>query len=105
MEAVTDTEIAAERRPLSRALVVLLAIAVGASVANIYYVQPLLNAVADAFGLSHAQAGLLVTCSQVGYVAGLALLVPLGDLRERRRLVCTVLIGAAAALAACAAAP
>jgi predicted MFS family arabinose efflux permease len=103
--AVTETEIAAERRPLSRALVVLLAIAVGASVANIYYVQPLLNAVADAFGLSHAQAGLLVTCSQVGYVAGLALLVPLGDLRERRRLVCTVLIGAAGALAACAAAP
>jgi predicted MFS family arabinose efflux permease len=85
--------------------VLLLAIAVGAAVANIYYVQPLLNLVADTFGVSKAAAGLLVTCSQAGYLAGLALLVPLGDLRERRRLVTTMLVGAGIALAACAAAP
>jgi predicted MFS family arabinose efflux permease len=85
--------------------VLLLAIAVGAAVANIYYVQPLLNLVADTFGVSEAAAGLLVTCSQAGYLAGLALLVPLGDLRERRRLVTTMLVGAGIALAACAAAP
>jgi predicted MFS family arabinose efflux permease len=74
-------------------------------VANIYYVQPLLNVIGDAFGVSETAAGLLVTCSQVGYVVGLAFLVPLGDLRERRRLLTTVLAGAGVALAACAAAP
>jgi predicted MFS family arabinose efflux permease len=90
---------------MSRALVFLLAVAVGAAVANIYYVQPLLNVIAREFDVSTTTSGLLVTCSQAGYLAGLALLVPLGDLRERRRLVTTLLAGAALALAACAAAP
>ena len=90
---------------MSRALVFLLAVAVGAAVANIYYVQPLLNVIAREFDVTTTTSGLLVTCSQAGYLAGLALLVPLGDLRERRRLVTTLLAGAAAALAACAAAP
>jgi predicted MFS family arabinose efflux permease len=90
---------------MSRGLVFLLAVAVGAAVANIYYVQPLLNVIAATFGVSATAAGLLVTCSQAGYLAGLALLVPLGDLRERRRLVTGLLAGAAVALAACAATP
>lgn len=90
---------------MSRALVFLLAVAVGAAVANIYYVQPLLNVIASTFGVSTTAAGLLVTCSQAGYLAGLALLVPLGDLLERRGLVTSLLAAAAAALAACAAAP
>jgi predicted MFS family arabinose efflux permease len=90
-------------RPIS--LVLVLAIAVGAAVANIYYVQPLLNVLGDAFGVSDTIAGLLVTCAQVGYVAGLALLVPLGDLRERSGLITTLLLGAGVALAACATAP
>ena len=83
----------------------LLAIACGAAVANLYYVQPLLNVVGEAFGVSESQAGLLVTCAQAGYLLGLALLGPLGDLVERRRLVTVLLVGAAAWAAACAAAP
>jgi len=57
-----------------------------------YYIQPLLNVVGEDFGLSHTAAGLLVTAAQVGYVVGLALLVPLGDLRERNGLI-SLLIG------------
>ncbi len=91
--------------PISRRLVLLLAVACGAAVANLYYVQPLLSVVARTFGVSEATAGLLVTSSQVGYVTGLALLVPLGDLLERRRLITGVLLAAAVAAAACAAAP
>ncbi len=91
--------------PLSRALVLLLAVAVGSTVANMYYVQPLLNVVGEDFGVSDTAAGLLVTCSQIGYVLGLALLVPLGDLRERSRLVSALLVVAGVALAVCAAAP
>lgn len=90
---------------ISRRLVLLLAVACGATVANLYYVQPLLNVVGDALGVSDATAGLLVTLSQVGYALGLALLVPLGDLLERRRLITGMLLGAAMAAAACAAAP
>ncbi|MCW2955030.1 MAG: transporter [Conexibacter sp.] len=90
---------------LPRPLVALLAIATGASVANIYYVQPLLNEISRAFGVSDTAAGLLVSCAQIGYVAGIALLVPLGDVLERRGLISTVLVGTALACAACAAAP
>lgn len=90
---------------LSRGLVALLAVTCGAAVANLYYIQPLLNQVAVDFGVSETASGLLVTATQVGYVLGLVLLVPLGDLFERRRLIVTLLLGAALAAAACAAAP
>jgi predicted MFS family arabinose efflux permease len=46
-----------------------------------------------------------VTVSQAGYVVGLALLVPLGDLLERRRLISATLVIAAAGLGLAAAAP
>jgi predicted MFS family arabinose efflux permease len=102
--AALSTE-AEPERPLSRALVLLLAVAVGSTVANMYYVQPLLNVVGADFGVSQTAAGLLVMCSQVGYVVGLALLVPLGDLRERTALISGLLVIAGGALAVCAAAP
>lgn len=65
----------------------LLAVATGVAVASNYYVQPLLADIRQTFHVSSAAAGLIVTASQVGYVAGLVLLLPLGDLLERRRLV------------------
>ncbi len=102
MTTATGADAAPE---ISRRLVLLLAVACGAAAANLYYVQPLLSLLGHAFGVSDSTAGLLVTCSQVGYVVGLALLVPLGDLLERRRLISRVLLGAAAAAAACAVAP
>jgi predicted MFS family arabinose efflux permease len=74
-------------------------------VANNYYAQPLLPTIASAFGVADATAGLLVTAGQAGYALGLALLVPLGDLLERRRLISRLLVVTAAAEAAAAAAP
>jgi predicted MFS family arabinose efflux permease len=85
--------------------VLLMAVACGAAVANIYYAQPLLSTIAHEFSVSDGTAGLLVTASQVGYAIGLVLLVPLGDLLERRRLVTRILLITALALAATAAAP
>ncbi len=90
---------------LSRNLVLLLALACGAAVANLYYAQPLLHTLGRAFGVSPGITGLLVTVTQLGYVLGLALLVPLGDLLERRRLITATLLVAAAAQAVAAAAP
>jgi predicted MFS family arabinose efflux permease len=90
---------------VTRRLVLLLAIACGAAVATNYYAQPLLHTIGISFGVPDSTAGLLVTAGQVGYAAGLALLVPLGDLVERRRLITGLLVVTAAALAVTAAAP
>ena len=83
----------------------LLAVTCGAAVANLYYAQPLLHTLARDFGVSNATAGLLVTVSQFGYVVGLALLVPVGDLRERRALITLTLAITAIGLGVAAAAP
>jgi predicted MFS family arabinose efflux permease len=91
--------------PLDRRLVALFAVTTGVAVANIYYVQPLIDVVARAFDVSGSAAGLLVALSQLGYLCGLAFVVPLGDLLERRRLISSMLALAALAAVACAAAP
>src|SRR4051812_44117021 len=90
---------------LSTRLVLLLAVACGATVANLYYAQPLLDTIARSLNVSSGTAGLLVTATQAGYVAGLVLIVPLGDLLQRRRLVSRLLVLDALALAAATAAP
>jgi predicted MFS family arabinose efflux permease len=86
-------------------LVLLFAVACGASAANIYYAQPLLSTIARALHTGEGTAGLVVTTAQVGYAAGLLLIVPLGDLAERRPLIVRLLLMCALALAVCAAAP
>lgn len=90
---------------MSRRLVLLLAVACGTAVANNYYAQPLLDVIARELGVSDAAAGLLVTAGQAGYVAGLVLIVPLGDLLQRRRLVAAASCMTAIGLAAAAVAP
>ncbi len=90
---------------LSRSLVMLMALACGVVVANIYYAQPLVGLIGPAVGLSPETASLVVTLTQVGYGAGLLLLVPLGDLLENRRLVVVTLSSTVAALLVAAVAP
>lgn len=90
---------------LSRPLVLLLAVVCGAAVANIYYAQPLLPVIAQAFGVPEGSAGLLVTASQIGYAVALGLLVPVGDVLERRRLVSALLAVTGVLLLGAAAAP
>lgn len=83
--------------PISRRLVLLLAVACGTLVANLYYAQPLLDTIGGALDVGGGTAGLLVTTSQIGYVLGLAFLVPLGDLVERRRLIVSATVVSAVA--------
>lgn len=90
---------------MNRRLVLLFAITCGAAVANLYYAQPLLDAIARSLGTSESTAGFVVTASQIGYAAGLVLMVPLGDLLDRRKLVPRLLLVCAAALVGCAVAP
>ncbi len=86
-------------------MVALMAVATGAVVANLYYAQPVLHQVARDFHSSPGPAALIITCTQVGYAAGLLLVVPLGDLHPRRTLVSRIFAAAAVALIACAVAP
>ncbi len=91
--------------PLSRPFVLLLALATGLVVANLYYVQPLLDVIAQDFGVSARTAGMLVTLTQLGYALGLLLIVPLGDAVPRRPLVVCILGFAVLALVAIGLAP
>ncbi len=72
---------------LTRATVFLFALASGLAVANAYFAHPLLDVMADDLGLSRSIAGLIVGATQLGYGLGLILLVPLGDLVDRRKLI------------------
>ncbi|MDC0727485.1 MFS transporter [Phytobacter diazotrophicus] len=83
---------------MPRSLVLLFAIASGLSVANVYYAQPLLDILAQDFAISQAAVGGVVTATQVGCALALLLLVPLGDIVERRRLMLLQLLALIAAL-------
>ena len=77
---------------MPRAMVLLFAMACGVSVANVYYAQPLLDALAAEFGFSQAAVGVVVTATQLGSALALVLVVPLGDLLDRRRLTLAQLL-------------
>lgn len=103
MESTAATTTSARR--MSGALVAVFAIATGQAVASNYLAQPLLEEIRRELHLSTAVAGLIVTTAQVGYAAGLVLLLPLGDLLERRRLITGLAAVTALGLAAAGFAP
>ncbi|MGA7812911.1 MFS transporter [Caballeronia sp.] len=90
---------------LTRRLTLLFALASGVIIANIYYSQPLLAGIASTFGYSPARLGVLVTLTQLGYACGLLLIVPLGDVLNRRTLIVSLLLLTVVALLAVALSP
>jgi predicted MFS family arabinose efflux permease len=86
-------------------LVLLLAISCGLTVANVYYAQPLLALLRESLHVGAVEAGGLITVTQVGYAAGMILLVPLGDRIENRRLVMALLAIATVGLVVAGTAP
>ncbi|KAK8869669.1 hypothetical protein IAR55_000237 [Kwoniella newhampshirensis] len=57
------------------------------AVMNLYYIQPMLVAIADDFGVDHDRVSSVPTLAQAGYGVGILLISPLGDLVRRRQLV------------------
>ncbi|MEW1960574.1 MFS transporter [Kineococcus sp. NPDC059986] len=93
------------RHVLTRPLLLLMAVTTGLTVGGNYVNQPLLDTIAADLGVGDGRAAALVTVAQVSYGLGLLLVVPLGDLLERRRLLVTLAVLAAVGHAVCALAP
>jgi predicted MFS family arabinose efflux permease len=72
---------------LKRVDILLMAFCTGLIVANIYYCQPLVILIAKDFHLSETIAGRISYITQIGYAIGLFLLVPLGDMFERKKQI------------------
>src|SRR5262245_37481954 len=90
---------------LSSGQVRVLAIAIALAIAALYYSQPILPLVSQAFGVSDAAASHLVMLGQLGYALGLFLFVPIGDRIDRRKLILGLLTVNTMGVAACAIAP
>ena len=94
-----------EEQGLTTADALLFAAAAGVAVGNLYWTQPLLARIAENFGVQASVGGHLMTATQVGYALGILLLVPLGDMANRRKLVTTLLALCAVSLVIAAFAP
>ncbi|WP_340264260.1 MFS transporter [Sphingobium mellinum] len=88
---------------LSGGLTLTMSIAAGVAVANIYYNQPMIGIMEN--DLPGPVTKMIPTATQLGYAAGLFLLVPMGDLLERKRLIVLQFSVLAALLTVAAVAP
>jgi len=101
---MSEPSASAAPAPLTRLQLGLLSLTACLGVGNLYFLQPLLPAVARAFATTARGIGLMPMLTQIGYGAGMFLFVPLGDVVARRRLmllllgaVVVALLGAASA--------
>jgi predicted MFS family arabinose efflux permease len=90
---------------MSRGLTLVFAIAASAAVGNLYWAQPLLGIIGNDFSVPTGSTGLIVTVTQIGYAIGVFLLLPLGDMVNRKRFIPGLMILTAVFLLATAAAP
>ena len=97
---MTCTEYPGATAPLSSRMILLFATLCAFAVANVYMTQPLLDQIALSLGERESRMGMIITATQTGYALGLMLLVPLGDLINRKRLVTLMLLASSGLLLA-----
>ena len=78
---------------LTKTQVLILATTAGIAVANVYYSQPIVNAIALHFHTTAAKTGIIAVLSQIGYGIGLFFLTPVGDMVERKKLILYLQVG------------
>lgn len=83
----------------------LLATVCSVAVATIYVAQPVLEQIGRDLGMPESDLGWIVAAGQIGYLVGLAVLVPLGDMLDRRKLIGGQLLLAAVGMLVAAFAP
>lgn len=76
-----------ESKPLSRFEEYALAVVGALSVANAYYIHPIVREVAAHFQVTEAEIGIVPALNQIALAVGILLLLPLGDKFGNRRLV------------------
>ncbi|BAP41368.1 major facilitator transporter [Pseudomonas sp. StFLB209] len=91
-EQATAPSVINEPLQLSRSLSLILSITCALAVANVYFAQPLLDSMAQSLNVAPGSIGIVVTATQIGYAAGLLLIVPLGDLLDRKALIITQML-------------
>ncbi|MFJ8744911.1 MFS transporter [Embleya sp. NPDC127516] len=90
---------------MSRGLVLILSLTCAVGVGNIYFPQAISPLIAAGLHESPDAAALAVTATQIGYTAGVFLLVPLGDRLPHRAFLVTLLALSGVALLAAGCAP
>lgn len=105
MEEATIEKPAGRAPSVPHRLVLLMSVCTGMSVGSLYYAQPLLESIRKSLHMGTGTAGLIVSITQIGYISGLVLLVPLGDMFARRRLIPLMGVGLAVCLALVSLAP
>ncbi|WP_158799510.1 MFS transporter [Pedobacter sp. L105] len=88
----TDKNHHEEGAALKSGTILLMAVAAGITVANIYYNQPILKEMAISLHASDAEIGRVSMFSQIGYGLGMFFLIPLGDMVNRKRLILLLLL-------------
>ncbi|WP_238352237.1 MFS transporter [Lactiplantibacillus plantarum] len=79
-------------KSLNKSTVLLMAISAAIVVANINYIQPIEADIAQQFNLPNAVIGAVAMLTQLGYAFGLLLIVPMGDIMNRRMLIMRLLV-------------
>ena len=77
---------------LTNTLIIVMSIACGLTVANLYYIQPLLADIAKTFHVNQLSIGYASMLTQIGYAIGMILVLPLGDIKEKRNLIVLMLL-------------
>lgn len=77
---------------LNQSQVIIMSIAAGVAVANIYYNQPILKNIAASFHAADSKVGIISMLAQVGYGLGLFCLAPLGDKLSRKKLILLLML-------------
>ncbi|WP_211290654.1 MFS transporter [Actinoalloteichus hoggarensis] len=83
----------------------LLAMVCSLAVATIYVAQPVLAQIGQDLGVPESDLGWISAAGQIGYLVGLAVLVPLGDMLDRRKLIGVQLLLAAVGMLMAAVSP